>query len=55
MKSRIRRILMRYGASKNQIDKLLLNIDESDAKLIYILIQKIALRSAIKEMFKGSI
>ena len=44
-----------HNVNETSMENILAGLSDDDAKIIYIMIQKIAIKSALKEMIKGSL
>lgn len=55
IKNKLRVIMKRHNVNETSMENILAGLSDDDAKIIYIMIQKIAIKSAVKEMIKGSL
>tara|TARA_R100000657_G_C4661722_1_gene105479 strand:- start:423 stop:608 length:186 start_codon:yes stop_codon:yes gene_type:complete len=55
IKNKLRVIMKHHNVNETSMENILAGLSDDDAKIIYIMIQKIAIKSALKEMIKGSL
>ena len=55
IKNKLRVIMKRHNVNETSMENIIAGLSDEDAKIIYIMIQKIAIKSALKEMIKGSL